>query len=573
MNMKIISRIFKLVVSFSPFFTFCIFLIGTIQALGNGFVVLQTQRMFDVVSYALGNQASIQQALNSIIILFGIIIAIQLLNGLQNYLYDVYIHLMKNKLGNYLSEKSAFIEPICYEDPAFLNLQNKAKQGMNNCIELVLVFGDIFTFYLPYFLFMLVYLMRINKSFGLFIVFIFIPVLLSQIIRIKLFSKLEDNIAQARRQQEFFDSCISEKVYVKETRSLNASSFFVKKLQSVLKNINKMETKTNLKMNSIEVILDLITLIGYISIIITLFVSFRNHAISLGVFVAIYTSIRKVFNMMEEIIRYHIGGIAENIGSIKNFIALIDFKDMAVNNETTEFESIELKNVSFRYPGGSDILKNIHLKIDKNQKVAIVGNNGSGKTTLSKILLGLYLPTSGTTLVNGEISTMRKIKKTALFQNFQKYKMTLSENIRISDLSNDEYIEPLCEYFNLQLNLSSIILSPEFDGIDLSIGEWQRISMARAFFKSADFVIMDEPTASIDPIEENNFYIKFKNICEFKTSVIITHHLASCKYSDLIIMLEAGEIIEYGTHEALMNKQGQYFKLFSSQKSAYENKN
>lgn len=570
--MRIIKRTFGMAFKLAPLFTVSIFMIGIMQAIGNGFLVIQTQNVFDSISKAMMDEQYVNTALLLLILLFLVMIIIHLLNGLQNYLYDVYIMTLRNKLTYVLSEKASKIDPLSYEDADFLDLTNKAKLGKENSIELILVVGDIFTYYLPYFIYMMFYLYRIQKIFVIFIILLFIPIMFAQVVRVHLFSNLESKLANPRRQLKYFDSCISDKQYVKESRALNANNFFVKKLKSLLVKVNKQEFKANIKMNVIETILEFVTLIGYICILIILVISFSNRQISLGAFAAIYSSLSKIFNMMEEILRYHIGQLSENIGSIHNFILFLDYKEMSYKKNHQEIDSIELKHVSFHYPNvKKKVLDDINLKITKNQTIALVGDNGSGKTTLSKIIMGLYKPTDGEVVFN-QRENMKDIdyQKSCLFQKFQKYKLSLDMNVKISDLDKKMNIQNQIECFNLQGIDHDMILSPDFGGIDLSIGQWQRVSMARAFYRNSNFMILDEPTASIDPIEENLFYEKFHELCANKTTLIITHHLVSAKHADVIIVLEKGVLVEQGSHQELMDMRGKYYKMFSAQQQSYE---
>ena len=570
--MNIVKKTFGLAFRYAPFFTIGIFLLGFLQSMGSGIIVLQTQRVFDIIGSAITNKNNVDPALCSLIILFVIMMILHLLNGLQNYLYDVYIMFTRNKFSQIMSDKSSRINAEAYEKAAFLDLLNKAKIGMENSVELILVFGDIFTYYLPYFIFMMIYLVNIQTSFILFLLLIFLPVLLSQIIRIKLFSNLEHQSANYRRQLSYFDSCICDKEYIKETRSLNATTFFIGKLKELLKNINTIETSVNKKMSLVEMLLDFMTLAGYLCILMMLIICLKNGDISLGAFAAIYSSLSRIFQMMEEILRYHIGQLSENIGSIQNFISFLEYEERTDSKKEQRLTSLKLHHVDYQYPETErEVLKDINLELHANQSIAVVGKNGSGKTTLSKILLGLYTPTRGELILNGEVCENKANLQTAcLFQNFQRYKLNLLENIKISDLDSTASVDNLLSYFNLNQLDPKIVLSPDFGGADLSIGQWQRVSMARAFYKKADFIVLDEPTASIDPIEENSFYEKFHDLSSDKTSIVIIHHLVSAKYADLILVMENGQITERGTHEELMKQKGIYYTMFTTQKDSYE---
>lgn len=163
-----------------------------------------------------------------------------------------------------------------------------------------------------------------------------------------------------------------------------------------------------------------------------------------------------------------------------------------------------------------------------------------------------------------------------VFQRFQRYQMTLRENVRISDVNNDAEIDTAVEQANVDINgpsfpeSDSTMLSREFDGVDLSGGEWQRVAIARGLYRVHNVVVLDEPTAAIDPIEESRIYSKFAEISKDKTSIIVTHRLGSTKIADRVIVMEKGRIVDMGSHNELMRRRGVYAEMFNSQASWYE---
>ena len=248
--------------------------------------------------------------------------------------------------------------------------------------------------------------------------------------------------------------------------------------------------------------------------------------------------------------------------------------------------TIEFVNVCFRYPGTeNDILKNINLKIAPGNTVVLVGLNGAGKTTLIKLLTRLYDPTEGYILLDGK--DIRDYDPKSLyeifgiiFQDFGKYAVSVADNIRFGDIhkevnaeeikkaaaqSNaDAYIDRLPQGYETPLMR---IFEP--DGTELSIGQWQKLSIARAFYSDSDILILDEPTASLDPIAEQEIFNQFDMLRKDKTTVFVSHRLSSATIADLIVVLEYGEVIETGTHKELMEKKGKYFELFSTQAKRY----
>lgn len=250
--------------------------------------------------------------------------------------------------------------------------------------------------------------------------------------------------------------------------------------------------------------------------------------------------------------------------------------------------SIELRNVSLKYEGASEYsLKNINLLLEKGEKLAIVGLNGAGKTSLVKLMVGLYDPTEGEVLLNGRdirSYNRRDIYKhfTAVFQDFSILAGTIYENVSQAKGENIDIalVDQCIEIAGLTEKISSLpeagntklVRSVYEDGIDLSGGEMQRLMLARALYKNAPILILDEPTAALDPIAENNIYLQYNNMTEGKTSVFISHRLASTRFCDRIVFLNKGEILEEGSHEELLARNGSYRNLFDVQSKYYKEK-
>ena len=248
--------------------------------------------------------------------------------------------------------------------------------------------------------------------------------------------------------------------------------------------------------------------------------------------------------------------------------------------------SIVFDHVSFSYPGTSrKVLDDVSLTLDAGDTAVLVGLNGAGKTTLIKLLTRLYDPTEGVIYLDGkdireydpdELYRMFGI----IFQDFGKYAVTVSENIQFGDI-DVEYDREKIEYSARQSSADSFIdMLPkrydtplmryfEPDGIELSIGQWQKLSIARAFYSDSDILILDEPTASLDPMAEQEIFNQFDRLREDKTTLFVSHRLSSATTANKIIVLENGKIIETGDHHELMAKKGKYYELFSTQAKRY----
>ncbi|MFT4886527.1 MAG: ATP-binding cassette subfamily B protein [Pseudohongiellaceae bacterium] len=286
-----------------------------------------------------------------------------------------------------------------------------------------------------------------------------------------------------------------------------------------------------------------------------------------------------------------INGMYEDNLYLSNLTEYLDHEVPEQNGEGTEGPSpkdgIRIENVSFSYPGNdTPALKNVSMHIKPGESLAIVGENGSGKTTLIKLLTRLYTPTEGSIYLEGlelgdwDIETLRQ-KIGVIFQDFARYQLIVGENIGIGDVDNiqdrdqvegaakqgmaDIFVKDLPKGYDTQLGTWFK------DGKELSGGQWQKIALSRAFMRNqADVLILDEPTAAIDAKAEAEIFAHFKDITANKISIIISHRFSTVRMADHIIVLEKSVITEEGSHEELLQANGQYATLFNLQAQGYK---
>ena len=320
-----------------------------------------------------------------------------------------------------------------------------------------------------------------------------------------------------------------------------------------------------------------LTLIAYGFLLYLLVTALLSGDIAAGQFAAVFASIGWLFGMMEEMIVQNVGSALQEKGAAVNLIRLLEMQEREGDKKVEVDRGIELKDVRFTYPGSEkESIRGVSLTIRPGETLAVVGTNGAGKSTLVKLLMGLYTPTSGAVSIGGvdsrEADPNAMFKNTsAVFQDFGRYKMTLERNIHIADLRKAEGIEKAAEQGDVDIQGESYpkgldtMLSKEFDGVDVSGGQWQRIAIARGLFRNHDLIVLDEPTAAIDPLEETRVYKKFAEIAKENTAIIVTHRLGSCRIADRIAVMDSGELAELGTHDELMQNNGLYREMWDAQ--------
>ena len=248
-----------------------------------------------------------------------------------------------------------------------------------------------------------------------------------------------------------------------------------------------------------------------------------------------------------------------------------------------EYE-IECRDVSFRYPGTDTwALRHVNLKFRVGERLAVVGKNGSGKTTFIKLLCRLYDPTEGEILLNG--IDIRKYSYeeylslfSVVFQDFKLFSFELGQNVAASVEVDEERARACLEQAGFGTRLqelpkglyTSLYKDFEEDGVEISGGEAQKIALARALYKDAPFLVLDEPTAALDPVAEYEVYTGFNRMVGNRTAVYISHRLSSCRFCDEIVVFDEGQIVQRGSHEALVSQEdGLYARLWNAQAQYY----
>lgn len=391
-----------------------------------------------------------------------------------------------------------------------------------------------------------------------------------------------------RRELNYYSDLMVNKDMVKEIRLFDLSDVFIGRYNDIFKNYYKGVKRLIYKENLWRLILSMLSAVmnGILFYLVA-------HNVRKIADYSIYTGALNAISSCVTVMIANTASIYEGSLFIDNMILFMEEKQTVVPSvqkpllpKRHQAHTIEFKNVSFRYPGTNrDVIKNINLTLEAGDTAVLVGLNGAGKTTLIKLLTRLYDPTEGEILLDGV--NIKQYDVTALykmfgiiFQDFGKYAVTVSDNIafgQIDKTQTDEEIQRAAKASGADVfiqNLKHDYQTPlmryfETDGVELSIGQWQKLSIARAFYSDSDILILDEPTASLDPMAEQEIFNQFDMLRKDRTTLFVSHRLSSATTANKIIVLENGQIAEIGSHKELMDKKGKYHTLFTTQAKRY----
>lgn len=395
-----------------------------------------------------------------------------------------------------------------------------------------------------------------------------------------------------RREMNYYSDVLVNKDIVKEVRIFGLTDFFADKFKKVFGEYFRGLRALILSESLWQIAL------GIVSVIVNLFfcgiVALRvlSGEIMLGDYTLYTGAIMSIATCIATLISTS-AGVYEGTLFIDNLMYFMNKSPGIVPTVTPGAKvkrnaphTIEFKNVSFHYPGSERcVLQNVNITFSPGQTTVLVGLNGAGKTTLIKLLTRLYDPTDGVILLDGRDIREYDLESLygmfgIIFQDFGRYAVTVGENISFGDLSLTPSHDSLMEAAR-QSNADGFIeklpqgidtpLTRQFErtGSELSGGQWQKLAIARAFYSRSDILVLDEPTASLDPLAEQEIFNEFDRLRSGKMSIFVSHRLSSATTAGQIIVLEGGRVVEKGTHKELMEQKGKYYNLFSVQAKRY----
>ncbi len=523
-----------------------------------------------------------------VMIFVGLFIVVQILFSFIQQWSAYYLQKQQYLLSEHISlkvlSKAAEIDYAFYEDPEFYDslhlTQNKSAYLPAQIIStLQTLVQQLFMF-----IALALFLFSIHWSIPLILLFLSLPMAFSKMLFGRKQFELEKSIVPAQRKGFELYNYITTNHYAKELRIFDFGSYFTELYRKVQEEIfvqrNKLQyifLQKNMFVTFFEVVCITLFYLVLIQRSISGAITIGSLIVYFQAFQRLQSSVSGIFNSvvslfqnqlyLQEIIKYFALPISRQVGTESNGTLM------------SPPETIEVRKLSFCYPGTTkEVLKDINMTFTKGKFVAIVGENGSGKSTLLKLLCGLYGSTLGELYFNGipsnELPGSYFSKYiSVVFQDFGKYYMTVEDNIAIGQTYKDpQKIELALREAtgekmvqSLQAGIGTTLGRSHKLGEELSGGQWQKIAIARALYKDANVLILDEPTSAIDPIAEFEFFQNLRNNIKDRIIILITHRLYNLKLTDYIYVMEDTKVIESGSFNQLIQKEGYFSRYYNAQ--------
>jgi len=484
-----------------------------------------------------------------------------------------------------ISEKCHKVPLIRYEEPAFLDSLHRARDCIYHArlsgisLSLLNIISELLS---------VISILIVLASFSFYLVPIsvlsILPILIVRLVRGAQFYELRWFQAAKERKMRYLYSLFNNKNSMKEIRMMDIGDYLQDKWNGVKDESSEEVWAFKKKDIAHFSFCDLLKVAGYAACIVFVLLMTLRGRLDIGmmsVSIVAFTT----FQSETAYFFVNVARLPEYAAYTKDFYSFLDQEEEDWGaEECSQWSDIRAEDISFTYPNAHQpAINHLSLHIKKGETVVILGENGSGKTTLVMLLLGLFRCDAGT-IRYGDLH-LDDINLDSLFrnvsivpQNFSKYNLSLRENISVGNMSrlhDDEDMLQILKKLKLEELLDENgpgldgMMGKEFGGKELSVGQWQKIAIARSLFKNCEINILDEPTAALDPIIESEILKEFILIAKGKTSIIISHRVGLCKEADKIIVMKDGAAVECGTHQELMGNAGEYRRLYTAQSQWY----
>ena len=538
----------------------------------------------DLINSVLGAS---QHLISIIVIYFITLVVTTILNQIESYVSGKFEMRLSYNINMKLMQTTSSLELSDYEQSDMYNIIEKVTQ--ESTYKPFQLFNAILGV-LSSFISLLTSLIFIGTwSIGVSFLLFIVPIL-SLILFLRV-GQLEFLIQWRRANEErktwYIIHLLTHDFSFKEIKLNNISGYFLEKYGKLKHQFIKQDLSISRKKVYFNILLDFILNIVNIGAIFAMIMSARAGKLLVGNLVSLIQATSKINTYSQAMIQniyiiYNTSLFMEQLFDFLKRDEVQDEESIDLNNQYEEIETINTANLSYIYPNTDNFaLTDVNVTFNKGELTAIVGKNGSGKSTLVKLISGLYKPTQGEIYYNDQSNDSLPIdfyqeNISVLFQDFVKYELTVRENIGLSNLSylrNDDRIIQILD--NLGLDFLKIKGEYELDmqlgnwfqeGRQLSGGQWQKIALARTFFKKASLYILDEPSSALDPVTEKEIFDYFVKLSRENISIFVSHSLDAARKADKIIVMKDGMIEDVGKHENLLKRSSYYQELYYSEK-------
>jgi ATP-binding cassette subfamily B protein len=589
---KALIRIIQFLWGINPAYSIILCLINIIQGLVPTSLLWVSKLIVDTVIQGIGTSpGAFSKSIPLLLLLLTINLLSYFLQSAANVLQTLLGDSLSNRISIKIMDKSVSLDLSHFENPTFYDMLIRAQREasykplsiMNHIFDLpknFIAFGS-----------MVLVLFRLHWL----VVLILIIACTLQSISQQKYAKTGYSMifgqTQDTRKMHYLSGIIASANFFKEIKLYRLGEYLLNKYNLLFNKIYADNRRILLRKNISFFSWSLFGTLNYIGTYAYIIYRTITKAISVGDLTLYSGAFLQCQSRINGIIN-NIVSLYENNLYISNLFAFLDLKsnivaDPALKNPLSSIVSkgITFNRVSFRYPGSNrTILEDLSFHIEPNECVAFVGDNGAGKTTVIKLLARFYDPDQGAILIDGKnIRTLDPLKYQELmgvvFQDYSQFNLTARENIGfgwIREIENTTRIDQAasnsgakCVIDRLPLGYASVLGKIFDDGTQLSVGEWQKIAIARAFMRDGKILILDEPTASVDVKTEYEIFEHLKELAKGKITIFISHRFSTVRMADKIFVLENGKVIEQGTHINLMNLHGKYAAMFTMQAERY----